>query len=619
MSGRGYGAAVRLAARLICLVLLFSVPAPGGLGEETAEGSVRVLMTQLALTDTAKLLLDGSYTCGEMAFQQGSEVTLQVRDGSIFLFYSGMVRDMGKQVTFERHLLPDRQLNGIRVNGAYPLYCGDLLFDVAGGLLRCVARLEVEEYLLGVLPYEMSSAFPVEALKAQAVAARTYALTHLYPDRAYDVEDNTNDQVYGGITSDTSVIRKAVRDTEGICAFYQGQMVPCYYGASNGGLVESIEKVWGTGNVHGYIRRKNDPYDLNNPESPVMVYSIPKQWKEDASGELLDFLRPRLQKELTGRGVQAEAENIRVREVTAVSLDNPTDAGSRIYQTLKITVLVSVRRTLPEEDGEEELTDEIFPEETPEGEQPPSDTEMPESTKEPAPENTPQPAPESTPSAVPAPSPSRAPAEEWRALSEPVTLSIPYFGEAESAFSLSINGSNNELVTVRETGKAFVLEARRFGHGVGMSQRGAQWMAAKEGWSYRQILHFYYPDAVLKRVRYTYRTADTLTSVFLSTPAPPATPTPRPTLMPVVLRAGERKVIVDRVSTDSTLNLRKEANTTSEVLTRLYYGQELAVMEDLGDWLHVRTESMEGYVMKKYVSEKQEETDAGSEDRDAVH
>ena len=264
---------LRPAVLLLCLLLILSVHA---LGDSTPDGSIRVLMTRLALTDTAELLLDGSYTCGEMAFQQGSKVTLQLRDGGIRLYYEGMVRDMGKQVTFLRHQLPGQAVNGIRVGGAYPLYCGDLLFDIDKGLLRCVARLEIEEYLLGVLPYEMSSAFPLEALKAQAVAARTYALTHLNPDRAYDVEDNTNDQVYAGITADAPSIRSAVQSTEGICVYYKGSMVPCYYTASNGGLVESIENVWGTNGPYGYVHRKADPYDLANEESPVLSLQIPK-------------------------------------------------------------------------------------------------------------------------------------------------------------------------------------------------------------------------------------------------------------------------------------------------------------------------------------------------------
>ena len=66
--------------------------------------------------------------------------------------------------------------------------------------------------------------------------------------------------------------------------------------------------------------------------------------------------------------------------------------------------------------------------------------------------------------------------------------------------NLSINGSNNEILTVEDLGDTFLIEARRYGHGVGMSQRGAQWMAGNYGWPYEEILTSYYPGVTLKRV-----------------------------------------------------------------------------------------------------------------------
>ena len=62
-----------------------------------------------------------------------------------------------------------------------------------------MCSLSVEDYLLGVVPYEMSNSFPLEALKAQAVCARTYALSHVQGDPYYDLEDTTNDQVFRGV------------------------------------------------------------------------------------------------------------------------------------------------------------------------------------------------------------------------------------------------------------------------------------------------------------------------------------------------------------------------------------------------------------------------------------
>ena len=69
-------------------------------------------------------------------------------------------------------------------------------------------------------------------------------------------------------------------------------------------------------------------------------------------------------------------------------------------------------------------------------------------------------------------------------MKEAVTVTLPIFTEAERAMGLSINVSQNELITVSDIGSAFLIESRRFGHGVGMSQRGAEQMARQHGMTY---------------------------------------------------------------------------------------------------------------------------------------
>ena len=74
--------------------------------------------------------------------------------------------------------------------------------------------------------------------------------------------------------------------------------------------------------------------------------------------------------------------------------------------------------------------------------------------------------------------------------------------------------------------------------------------------------------------------------------------------MPVSVKPGSKEtlVVVDGVAEDSSLNLRAAPDTASDIITRLYYGQQLAVMEAADGWLHVRTDVLEGYVMEKFVS-----------------
>ena len=103
----------------------------------------------------------------------------------------------------------------------------------------------------------------------------------------------------------------------------------------------------------------------------------------------------------------------------------------------------------------------------------------------------------------------------------------------------------------------------------------------------------------------TFTPAPSIEFIYRATPGPRPTATPRPTLMPVSLKTDSQEVlvIVDGIAEDSTLNLRAGPDTASDIITRLYYGQKLAVMETAADgWLHVRTDVIEGYVMEKYVT-----------------
>lgn len=92
------------------------------------------------------------------------------------------------------------------------------MLTVENGTLVPILTLSVEDYLLGVVPYEMSDSFPLEALKAQAVCARTYALSHLNASRAYDVVDTTNDQVFKGVDSSTKTPPAPCRRRRGLSA-----------------------------------------------------------------------------------------------------------------------------------------------------------------------------------------------------------------------------------------------------------------------------------------------------------------------------------------------------------------------------------------------------------------
>ena len=555
-----------LALALVMLLLPLGVPARA----EKSSGVIRVLLTRLNLTDRMEIALDGSYTLQGLSFQRGSHLTVSCADGSLMVYYEGMALNAGKQLTLIRHAAEDGKENGLRINGAYELHPGDLTVTVSGGQLRAVLHAPVEEYLLGVVPYEMSDSFPLEALKAQAVAARTYAMRKTGASQNYDVVDNTNDQAYYGVKAEHVNAARAVRETEGLCGYYKGALAQCYYSASNGGQTELSSHVWG-GENPGYLIMADDPYDLENPESTVKSAKLPKKITDfSLFSALQEPILGMLSEALEGMGYDGETENIRVTGLENAELAVPLyrDSPSKIMTVLRLSLKVEGRRLL-REDEEEDISIFTLP-------------------------SDPTPAPAKT-------------KEQWskiEPLSQPVTIALDVFPLVESAFDLSINGGRNEIMTIRETDDAFVLEARRFGHGVGMSQRGAQRMAGVYHWTYEQILRFYYPGMSLQKMQYTFALPTPLSQRFLATPGPAATPTPRPTLMPqsATPGPGEYRVKVTNIGVNSYLNLRAETNTQSAVLRQLYYGQELLVLRELGDWLMVKTDDAEGYVMAEFVN-----------------
>ena len=586
---------LRLLCVLLCLALL---PIPA-LGEDSAP-NVRVLLRRLNLTDRADLILDGVYTAAtdgaaSMAFPKGSQVTVQIRSGQIYLFYQGMSLRVGESIRFIRNASNSADPEGLRFSEGGNLYPGDLMLSIEGGLLQPILTLSVEDYLQGVVPYEMSNSFPLEALKAQAVCARTYALSRVNTSAAYDLVDTTNDQVFRGVNTANANAIRAVKETAGVVGTYKGQLATCFYSASNGGQTELVEHVWSGGGDYGYYAMTDDPYDLENPESVVRRTKIPKQGS--VSDAFTGLLADAIADDMQSRGFGSGGECLRVDSVTAMSLGKARfDAPSRLMTQLTLTFTWSGRKVLS----------------TPEPVATAADSEISLfATATPIPVVTPAPTGDAatpTPTAEPSPTPAPTPVYgEYEAVAEPATVTIELFPGGVRALNLSIYGADNEMITLAETDTHFVLEARRYGHGVGMSQRGAQWMAGKYGKLFHEILAFYYPGMTLMRVQAGDPVLPTAQPELANSPAPPATPTPRPTLMPVTadqLPEGAYLASVEGIDDDSSLNLRAEPNTAAEILMRLYKHQQLIVLESCEDpaWVKVKTDVIEGYVMVSFLS-----------------
>ena len=115
---------------------------------------------------------------------------------------------------------------------------------MSAGKLRAINMVGLEQYLYGVVPSEMPYTWAPEALKAQAIAARSYALATRRTG-AFDLYPDTRSQVYLGIEHEKPSTNAAVNATAGQVVLYDGQVAKTYFFSSSGGRTASAEDVWG--------------------------------------------------------------------------------------------------------------------------------------------------------------------------------------------------------------------------------------------------------------------------------------------------------------------------------------------------------------------------------------
>lgn len=156
----------------------------------------------------------------------------------------------------------------------YRYYGGFRYERIGGGDLTVVNILDLETYIKGVVPYEMSSSWPLEALKVQAVCARSYAYINIHSGKHtsyhFDVCNTTDCQAYYGAGTNSSSYQatertdQAVDETAGEYAWYDGQVIEAFYSSSHGGASESVYNVWGTSlEQYPYLCGVEDPYEAD--------------------------------------------------------------------------------------------------------------------------------------------------------------------------------------------------------------------------------------------------------------------------------------------------------------------------------------------------------------------
>ena len=134
------------------------------------DSTIRVLLKRLKVEDTLRIDVQGTYMLGDgsMMFSDGAELTIALREDRLVLHTGQMAAVIGE----EMKLVRCEETGSLRLNDSDGLYEGDLHLSVQEGVIRPILHIFIEDYLLGVVPYEMGDSFPLEALKAQRRSGR---------------------------------------------------------------------------------------------------------------------------------------------------------------------------------------------------------------------------------------------------------------------------------------------------------------------------------------------------------------------------------------------------------------------------------------------------------------
>lgn len=260
------------AVLLITLLLLFTYSASADMYNEYMEPKIGLYFGSSAL-DTVKLYSYGGFNvclgeAGEFAYRFSlleDEITV-TKCGSTDFYINGN----HFATTGEFALKPAYGV--VSVNGA--AYRGFILLRrQQGSDMTVINILSLEDYLASVIGKEMSPSWNIEALKAQAVCARSYTWTHLnkYVNYGFDLDTTQNCQVYPGLSSETESTRLAVALTAGQTIRYNGKPVEALYFSSDGGATESAVNVWG-GDLP-YLVGVEDPYE-NSSEATKYSWDV---------------------------------------------------------------------------------------------------------------------------------------------------------------------------------------------------------------------------------------------------------------------------------------------------------------------------------------------------------
>ncbi len=319
--------------------------------------------------------------------------------------------------------------------------------------VTAVNILQIDSYLYGVVPCEMQANYALEALKAQAVCARSFALMKVeYKadsniSRAYYLEDTTKSQVYRGYLAEDARTSRAVNETSGQAVYYQGKMVPTYYFSTSGGSTENVSEVWGMS--LDYLAAVPDIYETEPEKQPWLV-----TYTDD---ELAAKLNSHKLSVGTVQSVTAQVMTITGR---VYLLKARGTKGNSILQAGTIREVFSLPSTKFKIVKQGDVPDTV--------------------------------------TVMGADKTARARLSHCQVLSaDGGTVNLS--GELSQYIVAGADNLMNYPKSAPKSADTWYFYGMGYGHGVGMSQSGANGMA-KAGYNYREIISYYYQGAAVQNI-----------------------------------------------------------------------------------------------------------------------
>ncbi|MBI3548305.1 MAG: SpoIID/LytB domain-containing protein [Elusimicrobia bacterium] len=241
-------------------------PAPARLTKSLIQIGIVTRGEHLTLHPNGTYTLTDQKTGQSQSIESGKGFVVQPGDRSRYLFGPFELQGPAR--------LSPKRADGTMTVGQ-KRYRGTLLVRPNGdATFAVINELGMEEYLYGVIPAEMSSDWPLEALKAQAVVARTFALQNMgkFQSDGFDLTSDSRSQVYAGVDKETPRIVQAVDATRGQVLTWRGETLHAFFHSCCGGHTGDYGSVWGGGHAPKPLRGVSDKYCRASPQYQWSAY-----------------------------------------------------------------------------------------------------------------------------------------------------------------------------------------------------------------------------------------------------------------------------------------------------------------------------------------------------------